>query len=342
MSTSTTAKQLISHRSSVDPWGRKRDNLAEHAALVEKLNQEARSNWDNESWHRQVAQDIANSLDYGFVFENLFSSYFQVDTVGEFDRVILRERRGLKVFYTSRGGYIDESQLREEMWALPRDTLGFHVSEHIDKLRANFATTMEDMVTLGQLRMEAEVNRRIFSLLQAAAPQGSPSYVATAGLTKPEVDAAVREVRDAIKPTSTGPVPVTIIGRASMVDQISDFTTGFNATFAAQGGGSVAGNFDPSAAEEIRNRGRLGVYRGAQVIQITNYTDEEGVPFIPANELWVFGGSVGQFAMYGPLNVKTWDENTVDYRHYRARKDVGGLVHHPEQARRIVDSTVAP
>ena len=32
-------------------------------------------------------------------------------------------------------------------------------------------------------------------------------------------------------------------------------------------------------------------------------------------------------------------ENTVDYRHYRARKDVGGLIHHPEQVRRIVDST---
>jgi hypothetical protein len=329
MSTSTTAKQLIAHRSSVDPWGRKRENLAEHAALVEKLNQEARDNWDNETWHRQVAQDIANTLDYGFVFENLFSSYFQVDTVGEFDRVVLRERRGLKVFYTSRGGYIDESQLREEMWSLPRDTLGFPVAEHIDKLRANFATTMEDMVSLGQLRMEAEVNRRIFSLLKAAVPSGSPQYIATAGLTKPEVDSAIREVRDAIKPSNQGPVPVTVIGRASMVDQISDFVTS-------------SGNFDPAASEQIRAQGRLGVYRAANIVQVQNYTDEEGVPFIPANELWVFGGTVGQFAMYGPLNVKTWDENTVDYRHYRARKDVGGLVHHPEQARRIVDSTVAP
>jgi hypothetical protein len=64
------------------------------------------------------------------------------------------------------------------------------------------------------------------------------------------------------------------------------------------------------------------------------------VPFIPANELWVFGGTVGKFALYGGLQVKSWDENTVDYRHYRARKDIGGLIHHPEQARRIVDSSV--
>ena len=240
MTTTSTASELISHRSSVDPWGRQTSNVAEHAALIEKMNKEALDNWGNEAWHRQVAADIANSLDYQFTFENLFSTYFQVETVGEFDRVILRERRGLKVFYTSRGGYIEESQLRTEDWQLPRDTLGFHVSEHTDKLRANFGTAMTDMVTLGEARLEAEVNRRIFNLLQEAVPSGSPQYVTTAGLTKVELDAAIREVKDAIKPNGLGPVPVTIIGRASMVDQISDFALGF----------------DPEATAEIRAKGR--------------------------------------------------------------------------------------
>lgn len=322
----TTAKDLMAHRGSVDPWGRNKSSLAEHAALAEKLNEEARANWDNEAWHRQVAADIATSLDYQFTFENLFSEYFQVETVGEFDRVILRERRGLKVFYTSRGGYIEESQIRTEDWQLPRDTLGFHISEHIDKLRMNFAATMQDLITLGEARLNAEVNRRIFNLLQEAVPVGSPEYVSTNGLTKPELDAALREVRDAIKPNGLGPVPVTIIGRASMVDQISEFNLGF----------------DPEATAEIRARGRLGVYRAANVVQVINYTDEDGASYIPANELWIFGGTVGKFAMYGGMQVKSWDENAYDYRHYRARKDVGGLVHHPEQARRIVDTSVAP
>lgn len=326
MSASTTVASLISHRGSVDPWGRTKTSLVEHAALAEKLNEEARANWDNAEWHRQVAQDVANSLDYGFTFENLFSTYFQVETVGEFDRVVLRERRGLKVFYTSRGGYIEESQLRTEDWQLPRDTLGFHVSEHTDKLRMNFAQAITDMVTLGEARMEAEVNRRIFNLLQEAVPSSADEYVATSGLTKAELDAAIREVRDAIKPNGLGPVPVTVIGRASMVDQISEFNLGF----------------DPEATEEIRAKGRLGVYRAANIVQVINYTDEDGASYIPANELWVFGGTVGKFAMYGGMQVKTWEENTVDYRHYRARKDIGGLVHHPEQARRIVDSSVTP
>jgi hypothetical protein len=322
----TKARDLITARGSSNPWSRNRINLAEHAALVEQVNQEARDNWTNEAWHVQVAADIATALDYQFTFDNMFQTYFNVETVGEFDRPVVRERRGLKVFYTSRGGYIEESQIRTEDWAFPRDTLGFHVSEHIDKLRANFAVAMNDIVTLGQERLDAEVNRRIFSLLQQAVPSGSPSYISTNGLTKTELDTAIRTVRDAIKPNGLGPTPVTIIGRASMIDQISDFNLGF----------------DPEATSEIRARGRLGVYRAANVQQVINYADEDGLSYIPANELWVFGGDVGKFYMYGGMQVKSWDENGYDYRHYRARKDIGGLIWHPEQAMRITDSATAP
>jgi hypothetical protein len=327
MTAPTLAKSMVENRANLAPFGRVSSAaVAEHEALMNQLNQQARDEWDNPEWHRQVAADIADTLDYGFTFDNLFGTYLQVENVGEFDRSVIRERRGLKVFYTSRGGYIDESQIREEIWTMPRDTLGFHVSEHTDKLRANFATSLNDIVTLGEQRLNAEVNRRMFNLLQEAVPSTSPYYVATSTMDKGELDAALREVRDSIKPNGLGPVPITILGRASMVDQISDFNLGF----------------DPEATSEIRAKGRLGVYRAANVVQVVNYTDEDGYSYIPANELWVMGGTVGKFALFGGVQMKSWEENTVDYRHYRARKDVGGIVHHPEQARRIVDSTVSP
>jgi hypothetical protein len=325
----TTAKSLIDHRGNVDPWGQDRASMEAHAELAKALNEEARENWDNPEWHRQVARDLAETLDYGFTFDNLFGSYLRVRNVGEFDRVVLRERRGLKVFYTSRGGYIEESQVRTEMWELPRDTLGFHLSEHTDKLRANFAATMEDLVSLGEARLNAEVNRRMFNLLQEAVPVGSPYYVTVPNLDKVTVDTALREVRDAIKPNGMGPVPVTIMGRAAVVDQVSDIA-------------ATPGIYDPEANMELRRRGMIGTYRGANVVQIVNYTDEDEASYIPANELWIFGGDVGQFALYGGMQVKSWEENTVDYTHYRARKDIGGLVHHPEQARRIIVSGVTP
>lgn len=317
---------LARTRAAVDPWGRSPELADEYNKARDELNKAARDQWEDPAFHRQVAADLESILDYQFTFENLFGTYFNVENVGEFDKVVLRERRGMKVFQSSRGGYIEESQLRNEMWELPRETMGFHVSEHIDKLRMNFAETIEDLVSLGSQRLEAEVNRRIFNMLQAAVPNTSAYYSSVAGMTKANLDAAIRDVRDAIKPNGMGPVPVTVIGRAAMVDQISDFNLGF----------------DPEATEEIRSKGRLGVYKGANIVQIINYTDDSGTSYIPANELWVFGGTVGKFALYGGVQVKSWDENTVDYRHYRARKDIGGLVHHAEQSRRIVDSTVTP
>jgi hypothetical protein len=320
---SSTTKALIKSQAQLDPWGRNRAAFQEHAEIAEALNQEARDNWTNEAWHRQVAVDLQENLDYGFVNENLFGSYISVQNVGEFDRVTIRERKGLKVFYTSRGGYIDESQLTSEIWELPRDTLGFHVSEHTDKLRANFAETIGELAALGAQRMGAEVNRRILSLAQAAVPAGSDYYVSTTDFGKEELDAAIREVRDAIRPDGSGPVPVTILGRAGMLDKIQEIP-----------------GYSDEALEEVRLRGRLGIYRGAQIVEIKNYVDEDGLAYQPGNEIWVLGGNAGKFAIYGGTQVRTWDEHTVDYRHYRARRDIGGLIHHPEQLRRIVDSSV--
>lgn len=314
---------MLRLRSGASPFGRPvQGDRAEYERVKAALNAEAMSNWASPQWQTEQAATLASTLDYQFQFDNLTSSYFLTQTVGEFEHVYLKERRGLKVFYTSRGGYIEESQLKTETWELPRDTLGFHVSEHEDYVRANYADTVEAVAALGYERMDAEVNRRIFTLLQEAVPSSSPFYVnaAATGLTKLVLDAALREVRDSIKPNGMGPVPVTILGRAAAVDSVSAlFESGFH----------------PEANEEIRLRGRLGTYRGANIVQVVNYTDETGVSYFPENEVWVFGGTVGLFAFYGGSRMKSWAEDTVDYQHYRARRDIGGVIHHPEQSRRI-------
>lgn len=314
---------LLSSMGRVDQFAldtRTQAEREEYDRVKAALNEEAKENWDSEAWHREQAAILASRLDYGFQFENLFSTYFLTRNVPEFEKVWLRERTGLKVFYTHRGGYIEESQLRTEDWELPRDTLGFHVSEHEDKLRANFAESIEAIASLGAQRMEAEINRRAFSLLQEAIPTSSDYYVdaSSTGLSAVVLNDAIREVMDAIKPTGTGPVPVTVAGRMAALADILDFD-----------------GFADEAKEEIRLRGRLGVYRGANLMYIRNYTDENGVSYISDDEVWVFGGTVGLFAKYGDTRTKSWAENTVDYRHYRSRQDIGGLVHHPEQARRI-------
>lgn len=327
---STGISNLIAARAAIDPFGRpKAADVAQYERAKAALNQEATDNWGNEAWHREQAAILAERFDYGFQFDNLFPTYFEVRNVGEFDTVTISERRGLNVFWTARGGYIDETQLKTERFDVPRDTIGFHVSEFEDKLRANYAETLETLAELAQQRLDAEVNRRMFNMLQFAIPSSSPYYVnAAGGLTKTVLDTALREVNDTIRPNNGSMPPVTILGRATMIDKISDVVT------------DAAALFDPAATAEIRQQGRLGVYRGANVVRIQNYADENDQSYIPDNELWVFGGTVGVFAKYGGMQTKSWSENTVDYRHIRGRMDCGGVVYAPQRARRIVDGTV--
>ena len=146
------------------------EKAAEYQRAKAAWNQEAIDRWEDPQWQREQALLVAEQVEYGFTFNNLFSTYFPTRNVGEFEQITIRERRGLSVFYTHRGGYIEESQLQREDFEVPRDTLGFHVSEFEDKLRANFADTMEFMIALGTRKMEAEVNRRIFTMLQEAVP----------------------------------------------------------------------------------------------------------------------------------------------------------------------------
>jgi hypothetical protein len=185
----------------------------------------------------------------------------------------------------------------------------------------NFADTMIDMIRLGGERLSAARKLRLFKLLDAAVA-GNASYVHTeAGLDKNALDAAITAVKDAIQPDNVGRLPITIIGRPTMTDQISDFA-----------------GFGFEALEEIRILGRLGTYRGANVVEVLNHVDEDGVPYLPANKLWVFAGNCGKFVTYGQPKVKDWQPGGSEYVHHSAKIELGGVVHHPERARQIIDS----
>lgn len=308
------------------PRGSTPAQIADYKAACEHLNKRYLAEGDSPAFRAEIAADITTELDYGFDYENIFGDYFEVDTVGFTDRITIRERRGLQVFYTARGGYIEETEIRDEVWGLPRDSFGFHVKVHLDDLEANFSDTIQDLVGLGSVRMAAEPYKRMLQLLQAAVPSTSPYYIATGGLIKAELNTALSAVRDAVVPDGQLPMAVTIMGRAPMTDKIADFDFGFN----------------PVVLEEIRLQGRIGTYRGANVHTVHHYLDENEAPWLAANELYVFAWNVGKFGLYGGTKTKEWDEHTVDWRHYRARRDGGGMVYRPQLLRRIVDTSVTP
>jgi hypothetical protein len=309
----------------VNPFGRTDDERTKLRELRDAVNAEAKANWDNPVWRREMAQDLTETIYWGFQHENLLALYTQVENVDFDGRSFVKEVRGLRAYWVARGGHIEASDVHSEVFEIQRDTIGFHVFEMEDKLRTNFGETQANLTNLGIQRMDAELNLRVLAAFQAAVPNTSPFYISAAGVGLPAVNLALRQVRDVSLDFN-----VTILGRSTMIDQIIDAIAGT--------GGNTSGFF-PETNERLLEQGVIGVYRGARIVTLKNYRDDADVPFFPANEMWVVGRDASKFAFFGGLLSKEYTEEDNWYWHYLARRDFGGVVYRPNRLRRIIDTS---
>lgn len=300
----------------VDAFGRSIEDKREAKQLAEAANLEAQENWHNPAWRAEFAADLTESILLGFETETLVDTLVESETTDFNGRVFVREATGLKAFWMARGGYIEASELSAEVVEVPRDMLGVHVWEFDDKFVNNFSDSARTLRDLAIQRMDAEINRRVHTTLSAAVT--GANAVSAAGLSAATLNKAIREVADESK---TG--EVTIFGRPTMVDQITDFTGYGNET-----------------NEEIRQKGVLGVYRGAKIVRLRNFKDEDNLPYIPSNQLWVISRDCGKMAFFGGMKSKEFEDLDNWYWHYIARRDLGLLIHHPERARKITDTSI--
>lgn len=308
-----------------DSLGRSSEDRAELRKKVDLLNAEAEANWDNPQWRREMAQQVTETITEGFEHENLLGLLTQVENAPFNGRVTVKETRGLRAYWTARGGYIEASTIRSDVMEIPRDMIGFHVYEFEDKLRTNFAETQASLVDLGIQRLDAEVNLHVLRLMQAAVTNASPYYISGAGVSLAALNTALREVADESRMGE-----ISIVGRRTMVDQIVDeLVTGNYAAYL------------PQTNEDLLRRGVIGTYRGANIVSLKNFKDDEDVSFFPANEMFVVGRDASKFAFWGDLLSKEWTEQDNWYWHFMARKDFGGVVHRPERLRRIIDTSLS-
>lgn len=313
---------------SVDPFGRADDERKALRDQIDRVNAEAAANWDDPQWRRDMAADMTEVIYKGFQHENLISLLSTVENAPFDGRIFIKEVRGLRAFWVARGGHIEASTMRAEVMELPRDTIGFHVSEFEDKLRTNFGETQATLIENGIQRMDAAVNERAMALFRAAVPSSSPYYVSGSGVSLTALNAALREVRD-----ESQSFELAIIGRSTMTDQIQDELLGTS---------NNGSGFIPQTNEELVRRGVLGTYRGAQIITLKNYKDDLEQSFFPANEMYIVSRDASKMAFWGGLLSKEYVEPDNWYWHYLARRDFGGVVHRPERIRRIVDTSLAP
>lgn len=308
----------------IDIFGRTNDERAALRAKLEAATKEAQANWDDPAWRRSMAQAMGETIYRGFEISNVLELFSDVERLGFADRSFVSETRGLKAFWTSRGGYIEASGLHTERMELPRDTVGYHVFEFEDKLRNNFGETQQTLITLAQQKLNVAIQQMVFSTFQNAVPSSSAYYSSGTSLSLTTLNEAIRRVQD-----ESGSMNVSILGRVSMTGAIVD----------ALNSAGIFNGFTPETNEQMLRTGILGVYKGARIITLPFHDDENRYPYLPANELWVVGPGASKFAYWGPMLANEWTDHAW-YWHSQARMDFGGLVFRPERLHRIVNTSI--
>lgn len=302
---------------------------AEEAAFrdyVAKANKEAQDNWDDPAWHKSYAAALTGAIYEGFAHENILALIANVENLDKAGRSFVSETRGLKVHWMAKGGKPEASFIDTKRFEITGDTIAFHVYDFEEKMQSNFAESTATMIDLSVERMDATINQRVFSLFQDAAPSSNANDNWTSGFSLATLNTALAQVRDRSRTRD-----VSIVGRATMTDQIIDELVG---------SGTGYTGYLPSTNEDLLKRGVLGSYRGANIVTINNYLDEDDVPFIPGNELFVVAKDASKFAYWGGIESKEWTEPDNWYWHYIAKRLFGGVVHKTDRIHRFVDPSV--
>lgn len=307
----------------IDALGRSAEDRAAAQEKIAAANAEAQANWNDPDWHREMAAVMTETIFEGFNHENVLNLMTTVENVDMYDRITIDEVRGLRVFWVSLGGHIEQSTLRRSVFELPKDLAGFHIMENEDKLRSGFARTSAQMVDLAIRRMDSAMNQKLVSLFQVAIPNTSPFFASAAGLSLPQIDTMIDEVME----ESEDEFP-SIVGLAGMVNQLQTELRD-------------SGAFLPETNEQVVRTGVIGVYRGCRIIRLRNYRDDNNVAFFPRNELYVVGRDASKFGFWGGLETKEWVEQGGWYWHLMGRRVAGGAVHRPERVRRFLDTSRA-
>jgi len=302
-----------------------KEERAAYEAKVKALTEEAALNWKHAAWREEMAEVITQQITWGFEQENLIDLLANVDYLSNTGRSYVSEVKGMKAHWIAPGGYIEESTIREDRFEIRRDSVAFHVSEFEDKMEVEFGPTQANVIDLGIKRLAGEINLRVLRTFQEAVPSTSPYYTAANGLSLATLNTAIRAVKDVSNED------VVIIGRRTMTDKIIDGVVELN--------GGAYGAYVPQTNEALLTRGVMGEYRGANIVNLKNYKDDNDNSFFPANELWVIARDASKFAFWGEPKTKQYVEEDNWFWHYLQRRDFGGIVWRPERLRRIIDTS---
>lgn len=212
------------------------------------------------------------------------------------------KKKGIKAFWIAPNSSTPKSRNYQETLSMEFETLSVRPECLLDELKVGRISSLAELLQDGQEALKNAIVEKIFTLLDQVYNEtnGQSKYltVCTSSLTKDALNEAIDKVTYR---TGKGAV---ILGDKLLTNAIMSFD-----------------GFAPEAVEEMRQKGSLGIYRGARVLGVNEVYDEANDKIIvPKDRLFILSDNIGYSATYG--DSKTGQESSIEDWTWNARVDM--------------------
>jgi len=267
-----------------------------------------------------IAETIYENLKRGVKMYNAVPSYMDVrkGTIGK--TIEAYETKGGKVYNRAYGGYMRVSELRKEKFTLTTKPAAVHISLPVEALKTG-RYSAADVVFAATQAILLYKNRLAFDTFVAAYTTGSTGFVTNANSVA-ITDTVLKSAIDTLADYDVD--SMTILGRYSVLTPISDFT-----------------GYADVALEEIRKKGYLGRWRGADILRLKYVVDEVygGVPF-DTSSIFVVSNekSYARYVEAKPIERQSWIDPKDKTIHWTFDFEDGAAIWKLKYAHRIYNT----
>ncbi len=267
-----------------------------------------------------IAETIYENLKRGVKMYNAVPSYMDVRKGAIGKTLEAYETKGGKVYNRAYGGYMRISELRKEKFTLVTKPAAVHISLPVEALKTG-RYSAADVVFAATQAIVLYKNRLAFDTFVSAYDTGQTGFVTNANgaaLTNTVLKSAIDTLADYDVSS------MTVLGRYSVLTPISDFT-----------------GYADEALEEIRKKGFLGRWRGADILRLKYVVDEVygGVPFDTSSVFVVSNEkSYARYVEAKSIDRQSWIEPKDKTIHWTFDFEDGAAIWKLKYAHRIYDT----
>jgi hypothetical protein len=267
-----------------------------------------------------IAETIYENLKRGVKMYNAVPAYMDVRRGSIGKTLEAYETKGGKVYNRAYGGYMRISELRKEKFTLVTKPAAVHISLPVEALKTG-RYSAADVVFAATQAILLYKNRLAFDTFVAAYDTGQTGFVTNANSVA-LTDTVLKSAIDTLADYDVS--SMTVLGRYSVLTPISDFT-----------------GYADEALEEIRKKGFLGRWRGADILRLKYVVDEVygGVPFDTSSVFVVSNEkSYARYVEAKPIERQSWIEPKDKTIHWTFDFEDGAAIWKLKYAHRIYNT----